>query len=347
MSHDLSALRDTIQALPQQPVPRAHPRHWIFRLKRAADFIGHARPQSARFFRKANPYPKPFQHRWITTEDGVDIAAWYGPPHEGVDAPFGLVIVPGMFSTKDDTVHKRRAIRIWRQWKIPVLAIDLRAFGESKGIATGGWKEAEDVLAAAKVLIEEAGVTKVGVLSESMGGAATLNALAKDAESHSDWLQGGALCYSAFVDVRDAVQYISAEPPRSDPFHVQWVAFKKLLRYRSYGAYDNFHDYMEDAARVNGLASFDELVEIANPKWKTSLIQAPTFLVHANNDPVVPVRHARRMERYARNKSNIKVFITQWGQHTAFEGMDPWWFWEVTRLFFGHVNGVELPNLAD
>jgi pimeloyl-ACP methyl ester carboxylesterase len=377
------ALHAELDALPQQPAHRGHPRHWIVRAKRALDAFGHARPDAAGFFRRANPYPKPFRHIWLRTEDGVDVAAWYGPPPGETsetsrrrstakpaagtaagrpktpkasggaaavidpDAPkFGLIIVPGMFSTKDDTIHKRRAIRIWRHWHIPVIAIDMRAFGESKGIATGGWKEALDIHAAARFLVEEAGVERVGVIAESMGGAAMLNALAHDAQGGTNFLRGGALCFSAFVDVRDAVLHISVEPPKDDPFHIQWTAFSRMLRYRSHGAYDNFRDYLGDAARVNGFDGFDELVEVANPKWKTHLIDQPTLLVHAIDDPVVPVRHARRMERYARDRENIQVITTAWGGHTHFEGMDPYWFWEVTRRFFGAVNEVELPQIS-
>ena len=49
------------------------------------------------------------------------------------------------------------------------------------------------------------------------------------------------------------------------------------------------------------------------------------------------------MERYAKDHHNIQVVVTSWGAHTHFEGIDPRWFWEVTRRFFGEVNGVELP----
>lgn len=340
-----STLRRSLEALPQEPVSKAHPRNWMFRAKRAADFIGHAKPQAARFFRKVNPYPKPFEHVRYRTEDGVQIAGWYGPPHEDSPPAFGLVIVPGMWSTKDDTAHKRRAIRIWREWKIPVLCIDLRAFGESTGIATGGWKEALDVHGGARFLAERSGVTRVGVVAESMGGAAALNAAAHDAASGAELLHGGVLAWSAFVDTRDAVHYISTPPPKGHAFRGQWEAFTRLLQYRSMGGYESFLEYMVDAAEVNGLESVDELFDLANPKWKVSMMHAPVLEVHSTDDPVVPVRHARRMERYARDRPHIQVLITNWGGHTGFEAMDPWWFWEVMRRFFGEANGIELPNL--
>ncbi len=349
---DLAPLREELEMLPAHPISRVHPKNWVFRIKRMADAIGHARPANAAFFRTINPYPTPFEHHKVETDDGVGIALWYGPPggeagakNGSADKPaFGLVIVPGMFSTKDDSVHKKRAIWMWRHWKIPVVCIDMRAFGESNGIATGGWKEAYDVTAAAKFLKETAGVDKVAVLAESMGGASALNAMALDEESGDRLLTAGTLCYSCFVDLKDAVHYISSEPPKTDPFHIQWEAFRRLLRYKSHGGYERFDEYLDDAAQVNGLSGFDEMADLGNPKWKTALIKGPTLLVHAADDPVVPVRHARRMERYARRDAHIQVVTVPWGQHTGFESMDPIWFWKVTTRFFSYVNGVELPN---
>ncbi|HLF16228.1 MAG TPA: hypothetical protein VI796_02210, partial [Candidatus Thermoplasmatota archaeon] len=190
------ALRRELEALPQSPVRKGHPRNWWFRAKRGLDLLGHARYSMAHFFARTNPYPKPFRHVRFRTEDNVEIAGWLGPRPEGSTAEWGLVVVPGMFSSKDDTVHKRRALRIWRSWRIPVLAIDLRAFGESRGISTAGWKEAYDVHAAAKFLAKETGVKRVAVLAESLGGAAALNALAHDSRSGTNILTGGTLCFS-------------------------------------------------------------------------------------------------------------------------------------------------------
>jgi pimeloyl-ACP methyl ester carboxylesterase len=363
---NLRPLRSQLEALPCEPVTRSHPRNWLFRAKRSIDFIGHARPAQAAFFRRINPYPAPFEHCKFETEDGVTIACWYGPPggeaaqqqrqaakkagHDepNVEAPpFGLVIVPGMFSTKDDTIHKRRAIWMWRHWRIPIVIIDTRAFGESNGIATGGWKESFDVTGAAAFLKNRCHPARIGVLAESLGGASALNAVAYDEETEARLINGGLLCFSAFVDMKDAVNYISTEPPLADPFHVQWDAFRRLLKYKSHGGYERFDEYLDDAARVNGLEGYAELCELANPKWKTSLIKAPTMLVHAHNDPVVPIRHARRMERYARDDNHIQVMTVPFGGHTGFEGMEPWWFWEVLRRFFNEVNGLELPNPID
>lgn len=340
------ALRQDIESLPQAPVPRSHPRNWMFRIKRGLDFVGHIRLDSARWFARKNPYPKPFKHLLIPLDEGVEVAAWLGPQH-ATRSDWGLVLVPGMFSTKDDTAHKRRAIRIWREWKIPVLAMDMRGFGESTGISTAGWKEALDVHAAAKTLAAQTGVKRVAVFCESLGGAASLNAMALDGESNTNLLTGGMLCWSAFVDARDAVSYVSERPPDDHEFLGAWQAFRRLLKLKSMGGYERFDDYLEDAARVHGLSGLQELCDLANPKWKVPMMRGPVLLIHAADDPVVPVRHARRMERYAEGHKHIQTIITTWGGHTGFEPMDPTWFWEVMRRFYGKANGVELPNLAN
>ncbi len=154
------------------------------------------------------------------------------------------------------------------------------------------------------------------------------------------------LCFSAFVDAADAVKHISDRPPKGDPFTKSWLGFRRLLKFKSRGGYERFDEYLADVARVNGLKDVGELYDLANPKWKAGLLQQPMLLVHATDDPVVPVRHARRMETYAQGKDHLQVMITSWGNHTGFEPLDPVWFWDVCRRFFGAANGVELENLA-
>jgi len=340
------ALRDEMAALPASPRSPKDPRNWWVIAKRMADFMAHSTLPRSRFLARLNPYPKPFRHVRFRTDDGVRIAAWLGPQHRTSPSPWGLIIVPGMFGTKDDTVHKRRAIQIHRHWRIPVMAIDLRAFGESTGIATAGWKEAMDIHAAARYFVQETGIRRVAVVAESMGGAAALNALALDSQAGTNLLTGGVLVWSAFVDARDAVAYISEKPPKGHPFASAWGGFRRLLSVRSMGAYLRFDEYLEDVARVNGLKGQEELYDLANPKWKVPLMRGPALLVHAVDDPVVPVRHARRMERYAEGHPNIQTLIVTWGSHTMFEVLDRAWYWEVMRRYLGAVNEVELESLA-
>jgi predicted alpha/beta-fold hydrolase len=119
-----------------------------------------------------------------------------------------------------------------------------------------------------------------------------------------------------------------------------------LLLLKSMGAYERFDELLDDTARVNGLKDINEMFDLANPKWKVHLMKQPVLLVHAMDDPVVPVRHAHRMERYAAGMPHIQTMLVPWGSHTQFETLDPVWWWEVCRRFFGAANGEELENLA-
>ncbi|MEA3203168.1 MAG: hypothetical protein QOI63_843 [Thermoplasmata archaeon] len=53
------ALRRELEAVPQRPVSFSHPRTWVFRAKRMADFVGHVRYTSSQWLARLNPYPKP------------------------------------------------------------------------------------------------------------------------------------------------------------------------------------------------------------------------------------------------------------------------------------------------
>jgi predicted alpha/beta-fold hydrolase len=342
---DWGPLWDELDAIPNHPSALSHPRHWIFRVRRGLDFIGHVRFRPSRMIAQMRPYPAPFRHVGIPSDGGVTIAGWLGPQHRTSPSEWGIILVPGLFSTKDDTAHRSRAIHMWKHWRIPLLAMDLRGFGESGGISTGGWKEGQDIFAAARFLREETGVQRVAVVAESLGGAAALNALAQDGREPDPLLTGGVLCWSPFMDARDAVTHISEKPAAGHPFEAAFSGFRRLLRMKSMGSYERFDDYLDDAARVHGLSGVDELYERASPKSQVATMRGPTLIVHASDDPIVPVRHARRMERYAIG-DNIHLLLTGWGGHTGFEPMEPNWYWEVTRRFFGRINGQDLPNLA-
>ncbi|HET6398541.1 MAG TPA: alpha/beta hydrolase [Candidatus Thermoplasmatota archaeon] len=343
---DWSALWEELEAIPHHPSPLSQPRTAIFRLRRGLDFIAHVRFRPSRAIAHLRPYPPPFRHVEVPSEGGVTIAGWLGPQHRTSPSPWGIILVPGLFSTKDDSAHRGRAIKMWQHWRIPLMAIDLRGFGESGGINSAGWKEGHDVLACARFLAAETGVKRVAVVAESLGGAAALNALALDGEETFPLLTAGVLCWSPFMDARDAVTYISEKPPLGHAFESAFLGFRRLLRIKSHGMYERFDAFLDDAARVYGLSGFEELCERASPKAKVATMRGPALIVHASDDPIVPVRHARRMERYATGRDNIHLLLTDWGGHTGFEPMEPQWYWELTSRYFGRLNGVRLQNLA-
>jgi pimeloyl-ACP methyl ester carboxylesterase len=164
--------------LPQRPRKVFNWRHVVALGKRLFDLFGNRGTFFGRMLNRVYPYPYPFRRVTIRSFDGTRIQGWLGlqPSRRP-----GVLIVPGLFSSKDDTAQRRRAVRLWRRWNYNVLVIDLRGFGQSEFKPnTPGWKEAEDVLAAARFLYAFNPVHRVGVLADSMGATAALLAAAQE-----------------------------------------------------------------------------------------------------------------------------------------------------------------------
>lgn len=327
---DARAIVESMKRVLQKPRTLLNVRNWWRLFKRWFDLFGHVTGRLNDLLVRLNPYPPPFRKVAFPSADGTMIAGWLGL--QDVRRP-GLVVVPGMFSTKDDTVHKHRAIRIWRRWNYNVLVIDLRGFGQSaSGLNTPGWKESEDVLAAARFLREFNSVTRVGLLAESLAGAATLLALAEDGKSAVPVVTS-CMTICAFADARTAAQHISTLPPREDPFYGIHRLFQRLLRYRSKGRFEGFTDYLSFVAHHYGIG-LEELYERSQPKNVVQDVRAPLLCLHAEDDHTVPVAHARILEHLLRDKRNAAVWTVPWGEHCAFEVLDRRWYWTVTHLWF-------------
>jgi pimeloyl-ACP methyl ester carboxylesterase len=167
-----------LRQIPQHPRKVFNFRHLLALAKRLFDLFGNRQTRFGRVWTRVNPYPHPFRRVAIRSFDGTRIAGWLAlqPSRRP-----GVVLVPGLFSSKDDTAQRKKALKIWRRWNYNVLTIDMRGFGQSQlEPSTPGWKEAEDVLAAVRFLSSFNPVSKVAVVGESMGATAALLAAAQE-----------------------------------------------------------------------------------------------------------------------------------------------------------------------
>src|SRR6185369_4093550 len=93
--------------------------------------------------------PPPFCRVTLTSFDGTPLAAEVAV-HENGERP-GLVVVHGTFGSSGQEIYSRPAIRAFVEWGFNVAVVDLRGWGRSSSLSkvplTGGWREAEDVLA--------------------------------------------------------------------------------------------------------------------------------------------------------------------------------------------------------
>ncbi len=306
-------------------IPFDHPRRrraadaWAD-VKAGLDFVAHNLPRAHRFFSRVNPYPRPWRAVRVVAEDGARLAAVYGPGKPGAGA---LLLVPGTFQTKDDTSRKRRALDLWRRFGLHVLVLDQRGFGGSHAHApTGGRQEARDVHAAADWLRQESGAARVTVWGESLGGAVAL--LAGTLPGASERFER-VVAWSPFADLALATR--AARDPSILGRMYRW-----LIRERTRGAVQDFHGFLTLRAQALGVP-LEDLLRAGSPVAHCHALQVPAFVLHAEDDPVVPVSHAKLL--LDARAPRLAVQIVPRGRHLDFDREAPHWYAATTAAILG------------
>lgn len=299
------------------------------------------------------PYPRPFEKVVIESFDGTRLAAVVGLHRDGRSRP-GLVISHGYMGSKNDHYVVNLALAAFAEWGFNVLGVDLRDFGASQRLGfcptTFGWKEGEDLLAAARYLGEQPGVTTVGVTGFSMGAVSTMSA-ASIAGDHP-YLTGGAVAWNGAVDALRTIAHLQHEPEKGDGFFLyhnsfrlsHWLRRGDMKRHVTDPAVRRFldepfseYDFESFLARVSAPhygVVFDELLREASVKNWLADLEVPLLVMHSVDDPVCPVSEMDDLIEIEKRNPNLKVWIMPTGMHCAYPYLDWNWFASVTRGFF-------------
>ncbi|MBC7230945.1 MAG: alpha/beta fold hydrolase [Actinobacteria bacterium] len=285
------------------------------------------------------PYPRSFRSVTFPSLDGTPLAGRMALHADGRPRP-GLVFCHGLFGSKNHNYIRSVAVKAHRDWGYNVLALDTRGFGESRylseAMVTGGWKEGEDVVAAARYLGSFSQVTSVGVSGYSMGAAAAMIAAGMDGGEH---ITGGVLAWNGTSDTRGMIAFISRAPKPWEPFFVAYPLFKAclVLKLSGWRGYENIRDFtsMLSAACEYYRLDEEEAYRKASPGSYVAGIRIPTVHIHAQDDPIVPVREAEMNREAAGDNPCFRVWILPRGGHCAFMAVDNAWYEGVLREFFG------------
>jgi hypothetical protein len=299
------------------------------------------------------PYPEEFEDVTFESFDGTPLAAVIGIHKDGKRRP-GLVISHGLMSCKNDPGIQELFLTAYAGWGFNVLAIDLRNFGKSQSLSntpsTAGWKEGEDLLAAAKFLGEMPEVTSVGITGFSMGAGSTMRA-AYSAKEYP-YLTGGAIAWNGYSDARRQLDYIDTKPPVTDPFYpVYWsfVGTQKLRKDDMKQYIDdpeirafldqpfkefNFENYVEKIAAPYYGVTADEVFSNASSKEYLADIEVPLLIIHAADDPICLPSEMDDLIEPADQNPNVNVWMLWTGNHCGFRWYDRNWFETVLRDFF-------------
>lgn len=283
------------------------------------------------------PYPPSFRPVNFPSLDGTPLVGRIGLHRDGQPRP-GLVLCHGVFGSKNESYILRLALRAFYKWGYNVLGIDLRGFGRSANFSdalpTGGWKEGEDLIAAARFLGSFQEVTTVGVSGYSLGAGSTLDAVGMDG---GEFITGGAIAWSGFADTRRMLEHISRIPLPWDPYMTAWPLFRicLTLKTRDFGLHQvkSFPDVIRVAAERYGVSK-DEVYRRSSPMNHLADIRTPTLHIHAADDPVVPVLEAEDNIVHGAGNPDFEVWIVPKGGHITFSAVDPRWYYGVLRTFF-------------
>jgi pimeloyl-ACP methyl ester carboxylesterase len=277
-----------------RPRSLQHPRNWVAGARLFIDYALTVPPRVNRVASKIRHYPEPFAKHTVTMPDGARVRLWLGAHHGRRPA---LVIVPGLFTSKDNGVVKRRALRIFHEWGFHVMTVDLRGNGESDRVpSTAGWKEADDLVHLVSWLRRQADVNGVGVYAESLAATAAVLAAARAGETGRPFAERGVLAISGYADV-EATLSLYSEPPHDAPKALLDVVrfFALLLRASGQKAKD-FRAYHEQASRYYGRDPAEAAAD--STLWRrVKTLRDPVLVLHSQDDTLVPVEQAQRLER--------------------------------------------------
>jgi predicted alpha/beta-fold hydrolase len=282
-------------------------------------------------------YPRQFEYHYVDGADGERIAAVVATHDE--PRP-GLVVVHGLLSSRLFDYVREIAVRAYYDWGFDVAAIDLRSFGVTEMLtrapSTAGWKEGEDIVCVARYL-KELGATSVGALGISLGASSVLNASWQDGAEEA--LDGGILAIAGPSDTKRATQRLDRPMPVTHPFWLVGKFFDAMLvsKVRNLGwpaAVADFTTLVEEVVAPRYGVTPDEVYERSSARNHIQGARVPVLALHAEDDEVVPVEHARMLAEAARGNDRVRVWILPGGGHAAFDAQDEDWTYWVYRTWF-------------
>ena len=299
------------------------------------------------------PYPEEFEDVTLESFDGTPLKAVIGIHGDGERRP-GLIVCHGLMSSKNDPGMAELALTAYAGWGFNVLGIDLRNFGRSQclshGPSTAGWKEGEDLLAAAKFLGEMPEVTSVGITGFSMGAGSTMRA-AYSAKEYP-YLTGGAVAWSGYSDARRMIEYIGTKPPVTHPFYPAYWLLRGSLKLRKEDMKEyiddpeilafldlpfeesNFLTYLEKVSAPYYGVTADECFRNASSREYLADVEVPLLIIHAADDPICPPTEMDDLMEIADDNPNAHVWMLWTGNHCGFRYYDRNWYENVLRDYF-------------
>lgn len=296
-----------------------------------------------------------FQEVSIPGADGVVLQ---GRRSTGAPGTPVVIVVHGLYDSHTSRYVVELA-EVLRRWGFHVLALDLRDHGRLRGRpppCAMGLHEGRDLFAAASALSQAEGVS-VGILGLSFGGHCAVRA-AHEATlaGRPEVLRGGVLALSAPLDAQEAVAAID-EPsrlPRPQGLKQRLIARSVhatlrrhlLIRIHEHGPFghpvDDLETYIRDVVLPAYpkdpalVGAFLAAARSAQPAVMSKLA-VPVAILHAADDPLVPIHHLRLSRALAKDNPFVYTRELPTGGHMGFATFDPQATLHLMGTFFGRL----------
>lgn len=298
------------------------------------------------------PYPDVFEPVMLESQDGTPL---YGmlAMQQGESRLPALVFVHGLFGSKNSFNMLTLATRAYYDWGFHVLALDLRNHGDSARFSEAptswGFRESDDILAAAEYLDSLEWVSTVGVCGGSMGASSSL--LAAGRSRLDGPLAGGVLSINGYADADRITRYISTREPGSVESFLNWLFFCGMLAAKTLlcgpRLLGSIREYTRQVASQYYEITEEELYKKASPVNSIGDIEVPCLILHSLDDNVVPVAEADDLVAAAKDNPMVGSLIVPRGGHGMYQFTNPRWFYESVRTFFSYWGECELgPELS-
>ena len=289
---------------------------------------------------------------------GDQLLVLVDPPLHGGGSPQGLVLLVHGLAGDSGRQGVRRLGRLLQQRGFAVWRLNLRGAGPGRPLARGSYAAActadlLPVLAAARSQAEGRPLLGAGL---SLGGTILLNALLERPAALD-----GLVCVSSPLDLQACSRQIAA--PRNRLYE-RWLLRRLIAQTLAdpFGPEAGEREALLGQGRPGSIRAFD--AAITAPRWGYRLVEhyyaaaspgpalldssraaqlPPALLLHAADDPWVPVAATRQLaEALASGQSRLpwQVWITRHGGHNGFHGPAANWADQQAAAWLQRQAGV-------
>jgi len=220
------------------------------------------------------------------SRDGLMLQGWWLEGDEGESV---IIVVHGSEGNRAHPADRNLGIAVGLvNHGYDVLMFDMRGHGESEGEQiSAGYHERYDVLGAIDYIAQRGIEDRIGVLGLSMGAATSLMAAAESKEIAAVVADGG---YADIVSIFESEFSARSNLPR---FFIPIILFV-----------------------ANRMYDID--FEAIRPEEAVKEISVPVFIIHGEQDDMVPVQHAHRLRAASRHPDSILWILPEAAHSNSF-----------------------------